>query len=539
MVLALGVGYVLSPSFRSHREARALQRARTFLQKGDFQHAALSTRRLLSLNPNHLEGCRIMARLVDLGQTQPTLHWHQRVAQLSTRFEDKLELAARALETEPPPWRLATRTIQENAPAGEQSISYHLVAAELALRLEDLPEAEKHFERASLLEPSNPKLALNLAAFRLQSTNDAVVAQARARLESLRTHSDLRVAALRWLTWDQVRLKQWPAAERLVTELLTYPGVRLEDRLTWLTILHENHSPGFSSSLESVQRFAGTNAAAIGKVSAWMVAHDFGGNAFDWLRRCPSQVKNQYPVALAFAQTCVATTNWLALEDSLQNQQWEEMEFLRLALLARAWHGLERPSAALSHWRLACHRAADRPEALEALLAMAADCGQESGNADLLWQILRRFPHEQWTARALEELYRATGNTLGLNKINGVMAANDPKNVVAANNYATTSLLLRLNLAKAHALAQELYLVHAEDPIIASTYAYSLHVQGQTGAGLRIMEKLAPEELEKPGLALYYGALLWADRQTNKANYYLSLVRTNELLPEEKALMLR
>ena len=113
---------------------------------------------------------------------------------------------------------------------------------------------------------------------------------------------------------------------------------------------------------------------------------------------------------------------------------------------------------------------------------MASRWGQEKHEEDLLWQVAQRFPREKWALLELKRLYFATGNTLGLNKLFAALASYDPKDFEARNNLAATSLLLKLNLPKAHELAKEVYIQHPEEAIVISTYAYSLHLQGRSRA---------------------------------------------------------
>jgi len=155
----------------------------------------------------------------------------------------------------------------------------------------------------------------------------------------------------------------------------------------------------------------------------------------------------------------------------------------------------------------------------------------------LLWQVAQRFPREKWALLELKRLYFATGNTLGLNKLFAALASFDPKDFEARNNLAATSLLLKLNLPKAHELAKEVYIQHPEEAIVISTYAYSLHLQGRSKEGLAALEGLKPEALENPSVALYYGVLLVALGETNKASKYLGIAQRAFLLPEEKALL--
>jgi tetratricopeptide (TPR) repeat protein len=168
---------------------------------------------------------------------------------------------------------------------------------------------------------------------------------------------------------------------------------------------------------------------------------------------------------------------------------------------------------------------------------MATSSGRQQAREDLLWQIAKRFPGQHWVWRELERSYLATGNTRGLNKLYSTMASYAPKTIAAQNNLAATSLLLKLNLPKAHELAKEIYSAHPEEAIVTSTYAFSLHLQGRTKEGLAALEKLKPEALETPSVAVYYGLLLSEAGETNDAGKYLGIARKAELLPEEKALV--
>jgi hypothetical protein len=54
---------------------------------------------------------------------------------------------------------------------------------------------------------------------------------------------------------------------------------------------------------------------------------------------------------------------------------------------------------------------------------------------------------------------------------------------------------------------------------------------------LAALEKLKTESIEIPQVALYYGVLLSAVGDTNKARKYLELAQRADVLPEEKALL--
>ena len=72
---------------------------------------------------------------------------------------------------------------------------------------------------------------------------------------------------------------------------------------------------------------------------------------------------------------------------------------------------------------------------------------------------------------------------------------------------------------------RQLYTERPDHAIIASTYAFALHLRGNTREGLAVLQKLKPEALEDPPVALYYGVLLSASGQAAQARKYLDLAQ--------------
>jgi predicted Zn-dependent protease len=138
----------------------------------------------------------------------------------------------------------------------------------------------------------------------------------------------------------------------------------------------------------------------------------------------------------------------------------------------------------------------------------------------------------------LERLYFDAGNTAGLYQLYSKQLPRSPQNAALKNNLAATALLLKTNLTQACLWAAEAYAQKTNEPVIVSTYAYALHLQGRDQEGLAALQKLKPEQLEQSSVALYYGVLLRAAGQTNEAARFLDIAQTQgSLLPEEKQLL--
>ena len=143
-------------------------------------------------------------------------------------------------------------------------------------------------------------------------------------------------------------------------------------------------------------------------------------------------------------------------------------------------------------------------------------------------------------------LLGSTGS-IGVNTLDVVRRNREQYGVhalVAGNNVACLLLLLNRHAVtpfatdSAFVSARDLYQRFPTDPRYVSTYAYALHVRGNSAEALKIMQTLRQEQLAEPATALYYGVLLSARGEVAEAAKYLALAAGNaKLLPEEKQLL--
>jgi Flp pilus assembly protein TadD len=171
------------------------------------------------------------------------------------------------------------------------------------------------------------------------------------------------------------------------------------------------------------------------------------------------------------------------------------------------------------------------------LAAKASEWGRNNARLDVLWQIAQQFPKARWALDELAQDARAQGKTRDLYRVYSRIAASEPNNPIWENNITSLRLLLGIELDRAQQTASELFSQYPSEKIIASTYAYSLHLLGHTSEALNIMENLPEADLANPAIALYYGILLRADGQTQRAGKFLNLAKREALLPEERALL--
>jgi hypothetical protein len=168
---------------------------------------------------------------------------------------------------------------------------------------------------------------------------------------------------------------------------------------------------------------------------------------------------------------------------------------------------------------------------------MAGDWGWQGAHDEALWSIVRRFPTETWVLESLRQSYAARRDTAGLHTVYAWLANLNPEDVAAKNSLTATALLLDNPTDVIHALALEVYATSPNNPAYATTYAWSLHLQGKTFEGLMVLRDLPAHQLEKPKVALYYGALLASAGLTDAARIYLGIAARGTLLREERAIL--
>ncbi len=524
--------------YRHYQEKRGQKEAQSFLARGDYRNAALSARQALVLNPNNVPACRVMAELADRIHSPLTLEWLQRIEQNEPTVENKLILAAAGLNYQKPPFPLTARILDELAPTATNSASYQVVAASLALHTYRLAEAEAHFEAASTLEPKNDLFRTSVAILRMASTNKTEQVQSRAVLEKLRTDDSLGLLVLRALVADRLLHKDFAAASVYSRQLAANPRATLADQLQNLEILRQLKSDEFNDRLQTVQQQVATNAPAVAEVSAWMQTRGLVAENLDWLTGLSIPLLDQRPVQMALAQGYLQSGHWTALLKITGQSNWGDLEFLRFALIFRAWSQLGATGEADSNWKAAMGEAAGRHEAMTQLLQLAESWHLEQKREAVLLEMVEQFPDERQTRQDLELLYFNSGNTLGLHQLYAILNAHFPDETAYKNDLAATSLLLNTDVRKACQWAAETYARNPSNPVEASTYAFALHVQGRDKQGLAVLQKLQPAELAQPSVALYYGVLLAATGKAGQAMPWLQIAQTKgHLLPEEQDLL--
>ena len=538
-LFVLGGGYAGYRGYKSIRQARLVKEARGYLDQKELRKAQLCLQRAVRYNNRDLETCRLMARLAEeSGSAAGALLWRGRVVELNPpSLDDRLALAQAAVANRD--FITATNALAAVDARDKQTATFHNIAGGVAAAANLTTQAEEHFREATRLEPENAIMQLNLAVVHLSQTNAPDQAQARTSLKAVAknpTNATLRCEALRHLTMDALRHNQTDAAQMLTQQLLMETNSVFRDRLLRLEVLRVTKSAQFNPTLVTYQLEAITNTGTLFELSAWQINKLGAESTLAWLRTLPAETRTNQPAALFLAQCLAATKNWTNLQAALDVQNWGDLDFYRRAYKTLALRGQALDGASKAEWELALRVANNQLRGLVMLKNFAAEQKWLSEAEEVLWTIVRRFPTERGAVQELSQVLYFSGRTRPFMNLFTQVMQRDPNDLAARNNVALAALLLEANELKPHDLAREAYEKAPTNSACASTYAYSLHVQAKDAQALKVMQNLGPKALEDPSISGYYGLILKATGDSERAKTYLNWAFKSPLLPEERKL---
>jgi len=534
LVLTVVVIYGAMVGYRDFRVHMALGKARYEFEHGQLMRASFWANRALGVDPRNMDGARLLAD-IDAAQGNPVeLSLRMRIAEREPdSTADALALARSAL-------RFGQREIALHALDGlpqdfkDHSADYHDLMGACAAADSELGVAEAHFQKAVDLAPNDPAHRVTLAAFRLAHSAGPATREAATR-ELEATPADLGAVSLyatRALLDYALRSGDRAGSQRFAAQLHALPAHTFADDLSCLDAIMPG--PDFPSALADIERRAAGDPQSATDTGDWLNSHAMSAETLRWIPTLPESVQGNIRVQMSLAQGYLGMQDWKGLAAWLPKCQWGGSDYLRRAMLIRCERELRQPWQA--EWdQLATTVNGSQPDGL--LLAQLLIGWHWRDEAlSLLWAAAGNPGTD---ARALEYLwglYSQTSDTPELMQVAKAQIALDPDNPTWKNNYAFLSLLL--NGASPHALrlAQEACEANPKIPEWAATYAYALHLAGRDADARLVMEKLDPEALQRPGVALYYAIVLAGNGDNDKARETLARLNPSGMLPEEQKL---
>ena len=515
---------------------RLIAQAGQYLKQQDLKNAGLCLRQALTINSLDLNANKLMGDMLEEAGSPAALGWRVRTAQLHTNnVEYRFAWAQTALKLNDLPSAVqALRGVDEQY---QSTAEYHKLRGAVAWGLHSPSEAEKEYAEALRLEPTNPIVAMNLATTKLLSTNQAVADIARHSLEQIPTNSPLHLTAIRFLVTDAMNHDSYQRALFFSQQVVADPKTSYADKLTHLQILSASQDPRENAWLADLKADAAHSSQHAYILGHWLQNQQSPALALQWLHSLPQETQTNMPVPLAITDCQIATKDWNGLLTLVQKQDWDELNFYRLALESLAHRYNDESMAEKSAWRRSLLMSSSRLDRLVKLDQLTTAWGWSQERTDVLQEVISGFPKEVWAEEELVGLFYATGNTHALASLLDKLYAADPSNLRIKNNLATVLMLLKSDAPKAHRLAFESYSNSTNNPFFACTYAYSLLLQSKPEEAVRILGSLNTDNLRNPSIAAYYGVVEAEAGHKDAAKEALKLATTARLLPEEMELV--
>ena len=233
----------------------------------------------------------------------------------------------------------------------------------------------------------------------------------------------------------------------------------------------------------------------------------------------------------------MATNDWDGLRKFCAGTKWDALDYMRNALAARALREVGQVQESSQEWKEAVAKVGTRAEQIFGLAELARTWGWQNEAIDLWWLATKDPINAEKTLRKLYDFYAGRRDTQELYRVLVHLEKVRPRDRAVCNNLAQISLLLNLDADRANRLAREVYEQEPKNTNYASTYAFSLYLQGDVKKALQVLAGFSEAELEQPQIAAYYGVMLANSGDFSRAAKFLDLGEKASLLPEEEKLV--
>ncbi len=536
LILLIAGGVIGHKQYRAWQERRLVAQANALVNEGNLKRASLDARRILQINPESVEGARVLARISEEGNLSTAIEWRRRAVDLAPgNVTDLLALARAAIRFEDKgQLDFALKRLPEQA---KNTAAYHGVAADLAAARKAPADVERHLREAVRLEPENKEFLLRLATLQIESSDAAVRDEGKQRLTRLQDDPAHRREATRRLLIDAIRRRSLEEAVALGRQLDALPDRVFLDRLLLLSALHGSLDPGATPLLEELKTEAMNHPEHAADLLSWFNGNAMPIAAISWASKLPPETLAQKAVPIALADSYIAAGEWSGMRALVKTGHWGSIDYLRSALAARASRALRDEADAAAQWAEARQKVSSAPKQALTLAEVVQKWGWRDEAIEMLWIAAKDPVNGDDALQSLYTYFAENGATQDLYRVLLHRQGFKPDDRAIQNNVAQLSLLLNLNVERAQKMARDLHEREPKNAVYASTYAYALHAAGDSRKAEKVMSALTPEQLREPEIAAYYGIILAGAGEHARAAEFLDLSEKAGLLPEERALV--
>ena len=538
-VLVLAGGYYGArhyawPAVKAWRITHMNREARGFLARGDLSNALLTARKSLEASTQNPEAWRVAAETSAAQQRAVAMWYQDNLCRLEPSRANYLELIRLSLRFDLPAYALGT--VSKMAPEARDDPEYHRLAAEVYKRTGQPVAAKFQLAALTALRPTDRGAQLDLAEMELATDTARTDVALRARVLALAEVPELHARALILLLRDNVAGQVKAGTAELVRRLQLEPSLDLDGRLLVIQGLFLLEQPEAGSRLAQLQKDVADKPADVVRVVDFLTRTGRAAEARAWVATLPDASRRDENVERTVAEALLTLKDAPGLESFLRGGHWAKNEYLRQALLAHAYRDEGRSAEFEEAWKLALLNVGTDLRKITALLARADEWRWVTERHQVVWKLFMLIPTNETAQRALLIWERHQGNTANLNRFFTRLVEVQPKDNVALNNLAYTSLLLDANVARSGLIAKELATAEPRNPFFATTYALALFKQGHPAEALARLDALTVSERAEPTRVLLRAMCQAALGQATAASDLLSGVVVTGMLPEEKRL---
>ncbi len=537
-LVAASLPYVWGRYQRWNDRRKVVGGQRAFL-RGEYREALLRARGIPKTSPLHQAAEELATLSKAALQSPEAMSWRQMRNAMETGDGDQLlGLAEGFIRAED--FATAKQVLAKVKPEDQKSARFHDLAAKVALKTGDPNAASTHWTEAIKENPSTDEYRLQLIALQLASEQAETRATALSSLEEIKVKPGGRLPALRTLLADLKRRDDKAQAREIAAEIAADPAAEFSDKLALLTTLRSlrpKRDAEFAAYLAELQGMASADPQFAFALISWMVDHDLALAVPEWEPQLPPEFSAEPPVAPVIAAAYSRANDWKGLRKHTEAAAWGDMEFLRLAFLSLALEHLGEAEPSKATWTETLKAAQARPELLDRLARATHLWGWKDRTEEVLWKLAPSEWCPRWAMEYLWASAWARGDTLKLHEVSKLRVKAQPGNLDARNNEVALALLAGQGGDATLRAAEDLFKENPKNSFAASTYGFSLYLQGRAKEAVAILDNFPPAELHRPAVAQYFGIFLAAAEEMDRAGEYLQLASKAAQLPEEKSLV--
>lgn len=527
--------------YRRHKQQRALDQAKGFIEKRDAANAQLALEVALKAGPGNTEVLRTAAEMLESVNAPQSMRLRRALVRNAPdsvedaaalvlsclRFRD-LNGAKDALSAFPP-------SFADKPAALRAALAY-------AIATNDAPAIDYTYGRLKAQFPNDDGLKVSHALLLLRHPQQEKRIAARAELEAIARSNPQQTARIqREFAGFALSQREYAEARTWLALVLASPAGTFADRLQLANLdVLVDKKPFEPVFAELAPAAAKTEADAVMFVQ-WLLAQRRAAEAERWLATQPAAVRDAKAMQPLLVEVAVQLENWDRFAAYLREGAWGPIskETLRLVDAAQAISARDRNALRKETWDLAIQSAGGNLGTLSLLHRIAATWRWETETERTLWTIVRSFPDQAWANQALFDHFAAKKDTNGMREIMATLQQSDASVDRYSHDWALLTLLTnpttQPNAAKD--IMRRLYETTPTNPAYATGHAFALAQSRKGAEALAIVRKLSEADLAFLPRQPYLAYIHASARDAEGVARATKLSQSMTYLPEEVKLL--